>query len=179
MIKGFSIKEFRPTIVFLGWFIGLYLIGNLLYGIYVTSFKPGPDPVTRWVTENSGFILKACGWPVKVSDYPGKSTTVIWHEGRAVLSVYEGCNGINTMIIFVVFLIAFGPIDRKLIWFIPLGLIIIHLMNLLRITFLFFIAEYYPGAMYFIHKYVFTGILYIVIFVLWILWVKKFSISTK
>jgi hypothetical protein len=32
-----------------------------------------------------------------------------------------------------------------------------------------------PKAMYFTHKYFFTAILYVVIFVLWVWWVKKFS----
>jgi exosortase family protein XrtF len=179
MTKGFSFEEFKPTILFLGWFVGLYLIGNLLYGFYVTSFKPGPDPVTRLVTENSALVLNVCGWSVNTSGYQGKSTTVIWHEGKAILSVYEGCNGINTMIIFVAFLFAFGPVNKKLVWFIPLGIVVIYLMNLLRITLLFFIAQYFPEAMYFIHKYVFTGMLYLVIFALWLLWVKKISVPVK
>jgi exosortase family protein XrtF len=175
-MKEFSFTEFRPTIFFLGKFIGLYLAGNLLYGIYVTSFRPQPDPVTRWVTQNSAFILTTVGWPVKTRDYERKPTTLILYGDRSILSVYEGCNGLNTMIIFVAFLVAFGPLGKKLLWFIPMGLLIIHLVNLVRITVLFFVAVYYPDAMYFIHKYIFTAILYIVIFILWIWWVKRFAI---
>src|SRR5690606_32127519 len=169
-----SIKEFKPTIYFLLKFVGIYLVGNLLYGLYITSYEPRPDPVTHVVTDHSAGVLRACGVPVDAKDREKKPRTDISYMGKARLSVYEGCNGLNTMIIFVAFLVAFGPLSRPLLWFIPLGLLIIHLANLARITLLFFVAEYRPSAMYFTHKYLFTAVLYVVIFILWIWWVKKF-----
>jgi exosortase family protein XrtF len=178
MSKG-SFQEFKPTIYFLGKFIALYLIGNLLYGLYVTDFSPKPDPVTRSVTVQTGFILTQCGWPMNVRDHESKPNAVLLYNSEPALNVYEGCNGINTIIIFVAFLVAFGPASKSLLWFLPLGVFIIHLMNLLRITLLFFVAEYRPDFMYFIHKYVFTGVLYAAIFLLWILWVKKFATDQK
>lgn len=176
-MKNFSFKEFKPTIFFLGRFLGMYLIGNLLYGLFVTSFSPKPDPVTRWVSEQTRFVLTSCGWPVDVRDHHGKATSLIVFENHSVLAVYEGCNGLNTIIIFISFLVAFGPLNGKLLWFIPLGLVIVHAANLLRITLLFFVAQFRPDFMYFIHKYVFTAFLYVVIFMLWIWWVKKFAIQ--
>jgi exosortase family protein XrtF len=176
-MKDVSFREFRPTIFFLGKFLGLYFAGNLLYGLFVTSFSPGPDPATRWVSEQTGLVLTSCGWPTDVYDDPQKATSLLRYDEREILAVYEGCNGLNTMIIFVAFLIAFGPVNKTLLWFIPLGLLIIHLANLLRITLLFFVAEYRPDFMYFIHKYIFTAILYLVIFALWVWWVKKFALK--
>ena len=176
-MKGFSFREFKPTIFFLGKFLGLYIAGNLAYGLFVTAYEPRPDPATRTVSEQTGFVLTTCGWPVDVYDHHRKATSMLRYDDREVLAVYEGCNGLNTMIIFVAFIIAFGPINKKLWWFIPVGLLIIHLSNLLRITLLFFVAEYRPDFMYFIHKYVFTAILYLVIFLLWVWWVKRFAVS--
>lgn len=170
-----SFSEFRPTILFLVKFVGIYLVGNLLYGLFITSFEPKPDPVTHVVSEQTAFVLNVCGYHVVAEDDERKPTTDINYLGRTRLSVFEGCNGINTMIIFVAFLLAFGPISKNLLWFIPTGLLIIHLMNLVRITLLFFVSEYLPNAMYFTHKYFFTAILYVVIFVLWVWWVKRYS----
>ena len=170
-----SFSEFRPTILFLVKFVGIYLVGNKLYGLYITSYDPRPDPVTHVVSVQTAFVLNTCGYDVNAEDRKQKPTTDLMHLGRAKLSVYEGCNGLNTMIIFVAFLIAFGPISKTLLWFIPVGLLIIHLMNLARISLLFFVSEYMPDAMYFTHKYFFTAILYVVIFVLWIWWVKRYS----
>jgi exosortase family protein XrtF len=170
-----TMNEFKPTVLFLVKFIGFYIAGNLLYGVYVTSFAPRPDPATHYVTAHTGVALRATGTPVEVKDDRRKPNTLIRHEGKSVLSVYEGCNGLNTMIIFAAFLFAFGPISRPLLWFVPLGLLIIHLANLARIAMLFYVALYRPEKMYFVHKYLFTAILYAVIFVLWIWWVNRYS----
>ena len=174
-----NIKEFTPTILFLVKFVGIYLVGNFLYGLYATAYEPAPDPATYWVTDQTAIVLTACGWPTKAENQTKKATTELRHDGRRVLAVYEGCNGINVMIIFVAFLIAFGPITKPLLWFIPLGLLIIHLMNLARITLLFWVSLYWEDYMYFTHKYFFTAILYVVVFILWVWWVRKFASSKE
>lgn len=53
----------------------------------------------------------------------------------------------------------------------PLGILIIHLINLGRIYLLFLVALYRPNYLYFTHKYFFTGIIYIAIFALWYIWI--------
>lgn len=174
-----SIKEFKPTIIFLLKFLGLYLAGNILYGLYITSFEPRPDPVTHSITVQTGIVLNTCGFRVDVEDHTNRPTTDITFFGKRKLAVYEGCNGLNTMIIFVSFLLAFGPVSRPLLWFMPLGLLVIHFANLCRITLLFLVSEFMPRAMYFTHKYFFTAILYVVIFALWFWWVKAYGIPNK
>jgi exosortase family protein XrtF len=168
-----SIKEFKPTILFLLKFVGIYIVGNLVYGFFVTAYEPRPDPVTHIVAFQTGLVLQSCGFPVGVTDGNAKPTTDITYLGSTRLAVYEGCNGINVMIIFVAFLIAFGPISKPLWWFIPLGIAVVHAANLARISLLFLVAEYMPKAMYFTHKYFFTAILYVVIFLMWVWWVRR------
>jgi exosortase family protein XrtF len=174
-----NLKEFRPTAIFLAKFLGLYLAGNLLYGLYITSFYPRPDPVTGMVTNQTAFLLSACGWPVVTHSNEHKATTSIVYEGNGVLAVYEGCNGLNTMIIFLAFVFAFGAPTKRLIWFVPLGLLIIHLANLGRIGLLFVVSEYRPSYLYFTHKYLFTAVLYVVVFLLWVWWVRQLATLKK
>lgn len=176
MIKK-TLKEFTPSLIFVGKFIGLYLVLNFLYGVLITSYESSPDPFTNQVSNQTALVLNALHWPVTIKDSPTRPTTQIIYEKRAVLSVYEGCNGINTAIIFCAFLFAFGPYRKELAWFLPLGILIIHLSNLLRIILLFFVARFSPQYMYFIHKYFFTASLYVVIFVLWFWWIKKFGLT--
>lgn len=174
-MKGFSITEFKPTILFLVKFIGLYLVINLLYGFYVSAYLPGPDPATSEVSDQTSILLNTCGWSTSTVDSLTKPITLLSEESRTVLAIYEGCNGINVMIIFVAFLFAFGPVSRQLLWFIPTGLVILHLANLLRVAVLFWVSLYQPDFMYFLHKYLFTAFLYVIVFVLWIFWVRRFS----
>jgi exosortase family protein XrtF len=174
-MNRFPMREFRPTVTFLIKFLVLYIVGNLLYGLYITYYHPKPDPLTNIVTANTAWVLKTCGQPVTTMDHVTKPTTLVLLEQRAILAVYEGCNGLNAIIIFVSFLLAFGPISKPLAWFLPIGVLIIHLTNLGRITLLFFVTEYMPDYLYFAHKFFFTAILYLVIFLLWLVWVNKFS----
>jgi exosortase family protein XrtF len=170
-----ALKEFKPTILFLVKFVGIYLVANLLYGLYVTAYAPGPDPITSVTSRQTAVALGICGWPSETKDDENKPTTQLIHEGRSVLAIYEGCNGINIMIIFVAFLVAFGPIGKRLWLFALAGILIIHLMNLVRISVLFWVALYLPNFVYFVHKYLFTAILFVIVFILWIVWVKRFA----
>jgi exosortase family protein XrtF len=169
-----TLREFLPTIIFLAKFLGIYLVASLLYGAYVTSYEPGPDPATRTVARQTSIALGVCGWNTSVHDNANKPTTEVALDHRGILSIYEGCNGINVMIIFLAFLLAFGPINRWLWWYVPVGLFILHVSNLLRITILFWVSLNEPNFMYFLHKYFFTAALYVVTFILWVIWVRMY-----
>jgi exosortase family protein XrtF len=167
-----SLKEFKPTIFFLAKFVGLYVVLNLLYGFYITSYHPSPDPVTKLASSNSAFVLRVLGTDVAIVDSARKPTTSLVCDGKSIVSVYEGCNGVNVVIVFLAFIIAFGPFTKRMMWFIPLGILGIHLINLGRITLLFWVSSSMPKYMYFTHKYLFTAIIYVAVLILWVWWVR-------
>lgn len=169
------INEFKPTIFFLLKFIGLYLVSNLIYGWFITAWAPLPDPMTQWVTEQSAGILEVLGYTNTVHIHSTKPTTYIEWNGKGIVSVYEGCNGLNVALVFLSFLFAFGPYKKPLAWFAPLGLVIIHLANLGRVVLLFMVSVHMPDALYFMHKYLFTAFIYLFVFLLWIWWVVKLA----
>jgi exosortase family protein XrtF len=179
MSASIQLKEFRPTLLFLVKFFVLYLVGNLLYGAWITSWYPRPDPLTTSVTEQSSSILNVFGWETEAYEHGTKPTTYIATREKAIVSVYEGCNGLNVVIVFLSFLLAFGPYTKKLLWFIPLGLLVIHLSNLARIVLLAFVSEFMPKYLYFTHKYLFTAFIYLFVFLLWIQWVMKLAKPNK
>jgi len=119
--------------------------------------------------------VSVCGWAADVKDDIKKPNTHLIFDGQSRLAIYEGCNGINIMIIFVAFLIAFGPISKPLWIFMLAGIFILHIMNLGRIALLFWVVLYLPDFVYFTHKYLFTAVLFVGVFVLWIAWIKKFA----
>jgi exosortase family protein XrtF len=168
-------SEFRPTFLFLGKFLGFYLVGNFLYGVYVTVWHPLPDPVTVWVTEQSAALLNRFGWETTTFNHMVKPTTYIAMGNQPVLAVYEGCNGLNVMIVFLSFLFSFGPVSKAMVWFIPMGVLFIYFSNLLRIILLFIVSVNLPDFLYLTHKYLFTAIIYAVVFVLWAWWVLRLS----
>lgn len=166
-------KEFRPSLYFLAKFLAVYLLGNLVYGLFITSYYPLPDPVTAWVTEQSSGILNLVGYETVTQVMVNKPNILVLLDGRSIIAVYEGCNGLNVVIVFMSFLVAFGPWKLRTFWFACGGLVVIHLANLLRVTVLFVIALRFPDQLYFLHKYFFTAFLYLVVFIMWYLWADK------
>lgn len=169
------IREFRPALMFLGKFLALYLAGNILYGIYIESSGNRPDGLTRIVTVHTVVLLNISGYQITTENHPSEPKVRLKHQQVPVLNIFEGCNGINVMIVFVAFVVAFGGPVRKMMLFIPAGLMIIHFSNLLRLALLFYLADHNNEQFYYYHKYFFTATLYLVVFALWAVWVIRFN----
>lgn len=166
-------QDFKPSILFLAKFIGLYVVLNVAYGFYLDASKGEADIATRWVTEQTAFIIDSYIDNVSTGPKEDLKSIFIYRDNIAILSVYEGCNGLNVMVIFVSFLIAFGKIGKRMLWFVPLGILVIHLFNILRILLLFHVTISMPDFLYFSHKYLFTAFIYIGVFGMWALWIFK------
>ncbi|RAW01284.1 exosortase family protein XrtF [Pseudochryseolinea flava] len=170
-MAAFHWKDFKPTIFFIGKFLGVYLLGNLLYGTFITTYHPAADPITVFVTNQTTAIIDVIASPV--SCYPSStSPSVVIRQDRPIVSVFEGCNGFNVMIVFLAFTVAIGEFNRKMWWFVPGGILLIHAINLFRIGLLFFISRDYPHNLYFFHKYLLTALVYGAIFLLWFIWLR-------
>lgn len=173
------LREFKPALFFLGKFLGIYIIGNVLYGFYIDAYQPKADPVTWWVTEQTSAGMQVVGEETTYQQNPYKPSIALMQEGDTIINIFEGCNGLNVMIVFIAFVIAFGGGGKHIWWFIPAGLVIIHLANLFRVGLLYFVARHYEQYFYYVHKYIFTAVLYLVIFILWAIWVMKFNGKSK
>lgn len=168
-------KEFIPAFRFLAIFLGLYLGLNVLYGWWISSYERTPDLATNLVTNQTSFILNLFGEQTHTRPRFEAPTALIVKESRTVLRVFEGCNGLNVMIVFISFLFAYRGSWKKLIWFLPMGLCIIYLTNLLRVILLFYVAEYWQNYFYYVHKYLFTAVIYLVVLGLWWWWMQIVS----
>ncbi len=166
------LKDFKPVVFFLLRFLAIYLVGNLSYGLFVTYFEPGVDPITYNVTKQISWVLNVFGNETFVTTDPNKHVADLKTPVQTALSIYEGCNGVNVWIIFAAFLFAMGPVNKKIFYFLLWGTIAIHISNLLRIGLLFFVSFYLPNFWYFTHKYLFTAFIYLIVFALWIMWVR-------
>lgn len=165
----------KPALRFLAIFLALYLGLNVVYGLWIASYNASADPMTWAVTRQTSYILNLFGEETTVAPNPAKPSVSVQVGLRSALNVYEGCNGLNVMIVFVAFMMAFGGNKKKLAWFIPLGIVLIHLANLGRVVGLYYVAEYWQQYFYYIHKYAFTGIIYLFVLALWWWWVEKIN----
>jgi exosortase family protein XrtF len=87
----------------------------------------------------------------------------------------EPCNGLKVFGLFAIFILAFqGKWIHKL-WYIPLGIFILHLANAIRIAVLTIISAENPTLLDFNHNITFQVLVYSIVFGLWYFWVNKFS----
>jgi exosortase family protein XrtF len=86
------------------------------------------------------------------------------------LEIIDGCNGIETIGLFVGFVIAYPGNNLKRWLFIPTGILVIYLTNVLRIYLLAIIQYHWYSGFQFIHDYTFNLIFYVVVFALWVVW---------
>jgi len=166
------LKEFKPTLFFLLRFGAFYGLASILYGQIIKMAHPKADFLTLWTANQMYALMKFAGMDViktPTEGYP--SIDILWKDTYAV-SVFEGCNGFILGLLFFVFVVAFRGSFKKMLWFIPLGLFILYVMNMLRLIALTIIAVDYNHAMHFFHKYFFTGVIYAVILAMWYWWAQ-------
>ncbi len=109
----------------------------------------------------------------------GYQTFVVEHaigiQGSHGVFIGTPCNGLDLMALFAGFIILFNGKWKDKLWFIVVGIIIIHFLNLLRVIALIIIAKHAPEQLDFNHKYTFTILLYVCIFLGWVIWVNNYS----
>jgi exosortase/archaeosortase family protein len=129
------------------------------FGVFCTNIT---SPILRLIGEpnfTSGVHL--------LFDRPG---------GRWNMAVTEHCLAIPAMVIFSAIILAFPGQPKNKLWFIPMGLFLIFVINIMRLVFLCLIFVHYSFATYnFFHKYVYVFITYGLIFLLIMFWIKKYS----
>jgi len=154
----------------------LYIFWYLLYELWLHP----QGWLDRAIIDNliliSGGALRFIGFNL-IPDSFDESIRTIGIDGTHGLWVGDPCNGITLFSLFTGFVIAYpGPIKKKL-WFIPLGLVTIHLLNVIRIMALTMIVYYFPdpAILDFNHTYTFTILVYSYVFLLWYIWANKLS----
>ncbi len=91
---------------------------------------------------------------------------------NAGIELVDGCTGISAIGLFLGFILAYPGEWKSRISFSLLGIGVIYVVNILRIVMLVVTQEEWVEFFDFTHDYSTTTIFYIVIFVMWMTWVK-------
>lgn len=160
----------HPLVRFLVYALVLYVAWFVIYELWLHP----KQTVDLWVIDItiaiSKSILELLGYTV----FTG-TERLIGIDGTAGLWVGDNCNGLVLFALFAGFIIAFpGPVIKKLVY-IPVGILMIQLVNIIRIVVLAIIQTKSYEMTEFNHTYTFTIIIYGFIFFLWMYWVNKLS----
>ncbi len=169
----------QPIFLF---FIKFFLLYFSWYFIYKYWIHPGHN-IDLWIANNLvdgvKVILKAFHYPlINFSQYD-REYRAVGIDGSNGVYIGDSCNGLTLFSIYVFFLISFPGRVLSKIYFSVIGVVVIHICNILRIFALCLVALHYPQYLDFNHTYTFTIIMYAIIFLMWYIWLNKFSKSKK
>lgn len=170
--------KYRSVIRFIALFLGSYLILSVLYSFYLKLSAGGgyfPDYFTNLVAHQVAAILNSVGYESLMYENPARFGVYIGVNGTYTANVVEGCNSISVIILFISFIISFAEGFKKTFLFLLSGVVLIYIANLLRIALLTVALYKYPQYEETLHGVVFPAIIYGMVFVLWIIWVRMLN----
>ena len=128
---------------------------------------------TYFLTESNRLFLELLGYDAVTY---GKTIKII---GSAGVYLDKGCLARNLMGLYAGFVLAYpGSIKNKL-WYIPLGLVIINILNIFRLSALAIISKCCPEHVEFNHHYIFKIVVFAFTLLLWYFWIFKLSNPAK
>jgi len=176
------IKQYKPFLIFLVGFFGSYLILVGIYNIYLKQYdfdKYESDGMTTLVSHQTNVLTNLIGQKGRIEPSTLEPAYIVIINNRKVARIVEGCNAVSVMILFSAFIIGFRGRFKNTFWFILGGVLLIHFFNVIRISLITLGLYYYPEYRRLLHDYFFPLLIYGVVFLLWLLWVNKFSYHAK
>ena len=175
------IKDLPPSFRFLILFISLVTLWFTTYhNIYNLQFKFGEyDLLTSFsilLAKQSNYLLELFAFDTDIEIHGDMVVSkILNYDHQHGVWIGEPCNGVKIFGVFSIFILCFRKNWINKLWFIPLGIVLLHIINVLRVAILTFIAAVNPNLLNFNHNITFQLIIYASLLMLWFLYIKKFS----
>ncbi|OYQ46478.1 exosortase family protein XrtF [Flavobacterium cyanobacteriorum] len=171
-------RKNRAFFLFLLKFGIAYLLLSGMYWLYLSQYdaeKNEVDGMTKTVARQAEAFVDFLGEDAFTRPRVHESAYRFFINGKSLARIVEGCNAISVMILFASFIVAFSTTLKRTLSYIILGIIFMHFLNVARVGLLCLSFYYYPQYKTVMHDIVFPAFIYGVVFILWILWIIKFS----
>lgn len=176
-IKAFIVRHRLNVLKDVFLFIVITVLIHFVWRFWAVGFDYAP--INKFMYSLMGLmaeeVYRESAWMIDVllNIVRVDDSMQIYFPNNCMIYVNSGCSGLKQILQFSLLIFLFpGPRIKKL-WFIPLGVIIVHLTNVVRVVGLAVVMNYWPKYWDFSHDYVFRPLFYIVIFILWVVWVER------
>ncbi|HLF52216.1 exosortase family protein XrtF [Flavobacterium sp.] len=174
--------QYKPFLLFLGKFALTYLVLTIIYQGYLNQFDEKTfevDGFTQLVAKQTEQTLLFFNGDANTELHPSQPNVKLFYNQKYVARIIEGCNALSVIILFVAFVVAFtGKLKHTLLYIIG-GSLLIHVLNIARIALLAVALYHFPNQEPVLHGVVFPLFIYGIVFILWVIWVNKFSLYAK
>ena len=175
-------EKYKLVIRFIITFLAVYTVLTIGYNLYLNlsdGSKFYPDYMTNLVANQTNALLNGLGYEANVIPHPDEPSMKIIINGKFVARVIEGCNAVSIIILFISFIVAFASKFKTTLIYCFAGSIIIYAFNLIRIVILSVGLYHYPWRREILHTVIFPLLIYGTVFLLWMVWVNRFSKNMK
>lgn len=168
-------QDFKPILIILLRFTLIYIGLVFLYQLYLNT-QIGLDIISKWVGTQVCFVQEMAGYTSSMQELPDEQTAYFILDDVIPSRMVEGCNAISVMILFMAFVFAFYR-GLQTFLFVGIGLIVLHISNVLRIAGINIVYMYSEEYFKIGHDYFFPAIIYGMVVLLWIIWIKFFALK--
>lgn len=169
----------KKLLKFLFFTFALYGVWLLLYELVLKS----PGYLDQLITENITYciclLLDLTGYEVhySIANKLGETFIYLNNSTFPLIRVGASCNGLELLVLFTIFIVCYEGRWLNKLWFISLGLLTIHLLNIMR-NYILTLMEIHKSPYFeFFHRYVFIFVVYGAIFLLWMWWAGRQPIT--
>ena len=169
LIKKYHLDAFRDVALF----VGILLFFHFIYrafasNIYTVDFiKDSADWLAVQVYRESRWVIEL--FSVKITAFDElfihgtlRHNVFYYSENDGYVAVNSSCSGLKQFYQWFFLMTLFpGPWKHKA-WFIPMGLVVIHLVNVFRIIAMVFVTVNLAGHWDFIHDWILRPFFYVV-----------------
>ncbi len=180
-IKKYHLEAMKDVIIFSIILLFFHFLWKLFVGSFfaVNFIFDSANALAYEVFRASRWVLETLH--VNVTTFNELSiggtlhkNVIYYPENNGFVYVNASCSGLKQFYQWVILMLLYpGPWKHKA-WFIPLGLLIIHVVNIFRIVSMTFVTINYSQHWNFIHDYIMRPFFYVVMFALWVWWNERF-----
>ena len=167
-------KKYKALAFFILKVVGIYVLWVIAYESFLAH-----DYIDSLLTKSEAFVVckifTIAGYSPTTYEFIPPDEAQLWWGTHRLVSIADNCNGLILFVVFIAFIISFPSDLKHRLYFIPTGLIAIYCFNIIRIFALALIYIYYPKYLDFNHHYTFKFFVYMDIFLLWMVFVKKYG----
>ena len=156
-----------------GRFVARYVA--VLVGLFaVAAWQPVDDrlvdPYTTFVAHESAVALRVLGEDVRVDGQ-------VLSSPRFAVTIYNGCNGLEAILVFVAGVLAFPASWRARLLGVVLGVVAVQLLNIVRVVSLYYVGVWRPEWFTTAHVLVWQTVVILFAVVLWLFWVQRHALA--
>lgn len=168
---NFSESFIRKSFVRMGLLVLFYYL--LIIIVFNDYIWINGALLVAFVLNTSQYVLEILGYQSLINQ------KLIYGQG-ASLYMDDACLGINLMFLFAAFIGMMPGLTKHKLWFIPLGILIIIGLNILRVVLIFVhVSDNKTYDLPLGTHDLFTYPVLLFTFLMWVVWINKFSTSKK